>query len=276
MNRLSRVFILVASFIYSPEIFSQELYVFSEPASNMPAKSISFKLSGKFPIDQAYDRIFQRYSPEVMFGISKKVMIHIGGSFSDYYTSNVRPESLRGYIKYRFFSNDEVHRHFRMAAFAEGSYTQSPIEFEEMTLEGDNSGIQTGLIATQLVNKLAISATASYMRAFRDADNHIEHFDHSRNMLGYSLSAGYLVFPREYTSFKQTNLDIYLEVLGNNSLDKSENFVDLAPAIQFIFNSNTKLNLGARFEATSNITRIAKNRFLISIEHTLLNVLRRK
>jgi hypothetical protein len=242
----------------------------------MPAHSVSFKLTGKFPVDQAYNRIFQRYTPEVMLGISKKLMVHLTGSFSDYYTPNVRPESIRGYVKYRFLSNDEVHKHFRMAAFAEGSYTQSPLYFEEMTLEGDNSGIQTGLIATQLVNKLAVSATMSYMRVFRDADNHIEHFGHSRDMLGYSLSAGYLVFPREYTSFKQTNFNVYLEVLGNKALDKSENFVDLAPAIQFIFNSNTKLNFGARFEAIGNITRIAKNRFLISVEHTLLNVLRRK
>ena len=275
MIRLSRVFVLVC-IIYSPKIFSQELYVFSEPASNMPAKSISFKLSGKFPLDQTYNKIYQRYSPEVMFGISKKLMVHFTGSFSDYYSPNVRPESIRGLIKYRFLSNDEVHKHFRMAAFAEGSYSRSPIFFEEMTLEGDNSGVQARLIATQLVNKLAVSGTMSYMRAFKDKENHIEHFGHSRNMLSYSLSAGYLVLPREYTSFKQTNFNVYLEILGNKALDKSEYFVDFAPAIQFIFNSNTKLNFGARFEAKGNITRISKNRFLVSIEHTLLNVLGRK
>ena len=275
MRRLSRVFILVFIF-YSPEIFSQELYVFSEPASNMPAKSISFKLSGKFPVDGYNNRTYQRYTPEVMLGISKRVMVHLTGSFSDYYSENVRPESIRGYVKYRFLSNDEVHRHFRMAAFAEGSYSRSPIIFEEMTFEGDNSGIQAGLIATQLVNRLAVSGTASYMRAFRDKENHIEHYGHSRNMLGYSLSAGYLVLPREYKSFKQTNFNIYLEILGNQALNKSEFFVDIAPAIQLIFNSNTKLNFGARIEAGSNMTRIAKNRFLISMEHTLLNVLKRK
>jgi len=112
------------------------------------------------------------------------------------------------------------------------------------------------------------------MRAFRDADNHLEHFNHSRNMLNYSLSAGYLVLPKNYENFHQTNFNVYLELLGAKSLDKSEYNLDIAPAIQFIFNSTTKLNVGARFQAAGNMDRIGRNRYLISIEQTLLNVLK--
>jgi hypothetical protein len=33
--------------------------------------------------------------------------------------------------------------------------------YDELSLEGDQSGVQAGLIATQLLHKLAISATVS-------------------------------------------------------------------------------------------------------------------
>jgi len=148
MILLNRVFALAALVVLPKIIFTQELYVYTEPASNMPAKSISFKGSGTFVPSQDNSFLYQRYSPEIMLGISKKLMVHVAGSFSDFYSVKVRPESIRTYVKYRFLSNDDVHRHFRMAAFAEGSYTQSPYLYEEMSLEGDNSGILGGLIAT--------------------------------------------------------------------------------------------------------------------------------
>ena len=63
-----------------------------------------------------------------------------------------------------------------MAAFAEGSYSRSPFYYGDINLDGDNSGVQAGIIATQLVNKLAVSthrivngvhssATSSFIRA---------------------------------------------------------------------------------------------------------------
>jgi hypothetical protein len=68
---------------------SQELYVFSEPASNMPAHSISAKLTGHFAFeDNIYGRLAQRYMPEIMFGISKKLMIHLSGTFGNMHTKD--------------------------------------------------------------------------------------------------------------------------------------------------------------------------------------------
>ena len=142
---------------------AQELYVFTEPASNMPAKSISAKITGKFVKNNLGDGTFQRYAPEVMFGVSSDWMIHLSPSFSNMYTSNLRWESMKVYAKYRFFTNDEVHRHFRMAAFGEASYSRNEPMFDELSLDGDQSGVQGGIILTQLSRKLAVSSTLSVL-----------------------------------------------------------------------------------------------------------------
>ena len=94
MKSLSIVILLVCSLGVS----SQELYVYSEPASNMPAHSISTKLSANFITKQSSgDRFMQRYTPELMFGINKNWMVHVGASFADMHTRNFRWESVYVY-----------------------------------------------------------------------------------------------------------------------------------------------------------------------------------
>lgn len=276
MNMLCRIFLLMMLALPFAS-GAQELYVFTEPASNMPARSLSFKLTGRYP-DSKYNNYFkQRYIPEVMIGINKNWMAHITAGLSDYYSEKIRPESIRGYVKWRFLSNDDVHRHFRMAAFAEGSYSRNRHLYDEFTLDGDLSGVQAGLIATQLVNRLAVSATASYMRGFEKESGHSIHSEGLMlDMFNYSLSAGYLLLPRDYQDYKQTNLNLYLELLGSKGLDGNMYLVDLAPAIQLIFNSTTKVNLGARFELTGNMVRVGERTYQVSIEHTILNAFKKK
>jgi hypothetical protein len=50
----------------------------------------------------------------------------------------------------------------------------------------------------------------------------------------------------------------------------------MAPAIQLIFNSNTKLNMGYRFQLDGNMQRMAKSSWLISLERTFLNALKKR
>jgi hypothetical protein len=258
----------------------QELYVYTEPASTMPARSLSVKLSthyvGKNQGNQ--NRFMQRYMPELMFGVNKKWMIHVGGTFADMHTRSFRWESVYVYSKYRLLSNDELHSHFRMAAFADASYTRSPFHFEEISLQGDRSGLQFGLIATQLWNKLALSGTVSHTQVLDKSRNDKVLYIPSRvyQAMNYSLSAGYLVLPLEYTDYKQTNLNIYTEVLAQQSLDRKTYYVDLAPAVQLIFNSNAKLNLGYRFQLKGDMLRMTESSWLISFERTFLNALRKK
>ena len=273
-----KTFCFIISCLFAFMAKGQELYVFTEPASNMPARSISVKLSGMFMGPQAWnDRPMQRYMPEVMFGINKNWMLHVGTTFGDMHTSNFSWESVFLYNKYRFFSKDGIHRHFRMAAFAEAAYSRAPFHNDEVSLQGDKSGIQFGLIATQLWNKLAVSGTVSHTQILdksRNSKNTIYIPSRIYQAMNYSLSAGYLLFPKDYTDYKQTNLNLYAEVLAQQSLDRKAYYVDLAPALQIIFNSNTKLNMGYRFELDGTMQRMAKRSWLISLERTFLGAIK--
>ncbi len=211
--------------------YCQELYVFSEPASNMPSKSISLKLTGRFPGTSDFR---QRYMPEAMIGINKYLMVHLSGTVSDYYTKNLQPESGRLYVKYRFYSKDDVHKHIRMAAFADVSFSKSPYTYEETNLEGDNSGYQFGIIATQLLSKLAISTTWAYSKLFNVNADKLFLNNPTYHFLNYSFSAGYLLLPKKYTSYKQLNVNAYAELLVAKSIQNKNYNLDLAPALQLI------------------------------------------
>lgn len=249
--------------------------MYSEPASNMPAKSISAKLATSIG-DRGGKTAMQRYTPEIMFGINKNLMIHGAATFSNMHTQNVAWESVYLYSKYRFLSKDEVHSHFRMAAFAEGGYSRNPVVFDELNVQGDVSGVQAGLIATQLQHKLAVSGTVSYTRGIYD-EKKVHHANVVDQAMNYTLSAGYLVLPREYTSYNQLNFNVYTEFLAQHAIgDPKTYFIDAAPAIQFIFNSNSKLNLGYRFQLKGNASRGMQRSFLVSFEHTFFNALRKR
>jgi hypothetical protein len=248
---------------------AQELYVFTEPASNMPSHSISGKVTGKFLKDPGATNYMQRYTPEIMFGLNKKWMVHFASTFSDMYTTNMRWESARTYVKYRFLSSDEVHKHFRMAAFGEYSYSRNPGLFDDIGIEGDMSGFQGGVIATQLWNKLAVSSTLSYLQTYKSKSIETQAVIPMKSF-NYSLSAGYLVFPLNYKNFRQTNFNVYAELLGQRTLDMKKYVVDFAPAVQLIFNSNAKLNIGYRFQLNGNMNRMAEKSWLISFERTFL------
>jgi len=254
---------------------AQELYVYSEPASNMPAHSLASKLSTL--LDRTDRRTSQRYMAELMAGLSSQLMVHVGTSFSNMPAGRLRWESVYAYSKYRFLSHDDMHRHFRMAAFAEAAYSQRPVQTGELNFQGERSGVQLGVIATQLVGRMALSATVSHSQAL-DA----ERFDHNAyspypyQSLNYSLSGGLLVLPFSYTSYRQLNLNIYLELLGQRTLDRKTFYTDLAPSIQFLFNSNSKLNLGYRFEVGGNQLRNMDRGFLVSFEHSFFNAIGKK
>ena len=65
---------------------SQELYVFSEPASNMPARALSLKYSGKFLQGAMSGNPEQRQKLYVSAGLDKKWMLRMGTTVSDMYS----------------------------------------------------------------------------------------------------------------------------------------------------------------------------------------------
>src|SRR5262245_16998521 len=224
---------------------AQELFPYTEPASNMPAKSMSLKLAAMYGRGVHGNKIGQRYAPEVMFGLSKKWMVHTNVTFSDMYESYMYFESVRAYAKYRFLSNDDVHKHFRMAAFAAAAYSRNHLLHNELNLLGDQSGVQAGVIATQLWNKLAISGTASLIEVLDESRNNKPQ-EYAYQSFNYSLSAGYLVFPKKYTEYNRSNLKLNFEVLDAHNLhwEYETYYIDFAPSMQLTFKSTSKLNLG--------------------------------
>jgi hypothetical protein len=259
---------------------SQELYPYSEPASNMPARSVAIKSMSVFHRDIHSSRLLHRHLQDVMFGLNRNWMVHLGTNFSNMHQANFRWEGARVYAKYRFLSNDDVHKHFRMAAFAAGTYSRNHLDHNELNLlMGDQSGVAAGLIATQLWNRTAISATGSWNEVL-DEQRWDKSYNgvHAVRSFNYSLSAGYLLLPFEYKDYSQTNINLYAELLGSRNIGfKNEKFyVDLAPSVQAIFNSTAKLNISHRFELDSDIYRLARNSWMISFEYIFLNALKRK
>jgi len=286
---------------------AQELYVFTEPASNMAAKSIGARLGYK-PFKMNHNNKFSvsRFDMELMFGISKNLMMHVNVFASNMFQSNLKAEGASLYAKYRFFSKDDIHSHFRMAAFGKISLIDNPTvltytekhtipdgnggtithEFvnhqvnNEIDLDGTNSGIAGGVIATQLINKLAVSGSAGYLYRLNNLHDNKETIV-PWNAINYSLSVGYLLFPKEYTSYRQTNVNLYTEFLGNSFIgnhawDNKKYFIDIAPAIQFIVNSIARIDLGYRTQIAGNTVRMANSSFLVRVEYNFLNVFSKK
>ena len=281
---------------------AQELYVFTEPASNMAAKSIGVRLLYK-QFKMTHDNKFSsyRFEPEIMFGVSKKLMIHVNGYASNMFQSNLKIEGASLYAKYRFFSKDDIHSHFRLAAFGKIAAVNNPAALTsldkhtfnygnggviihdiihttvnyEVDIEGTNSGFSTGIIATQLINKLAVSGSLGYLYRLNNLKDKREVIVPWR-AVNYSLSAGYLLFPKEYTSYKQTNINLYTEFLGASTWDNKKYYVDIAPAIQFIINSVARVDIGYRTQLKGNMQRMANSYFLARVEYNFLNAFSKK
>ena len=252
--------------------FSQELYVFTEPASNMPTKSIGVRLTNEGMFNNP--GFVSRTIPEVMFGFNKNLMMHAQAFLSDM-DGKYRLEGGSLYAKYRFLSIDEAQSHLRAAAFGRISTSKRPTYTKDINLEGDNSGIQGGFIVTQLLHKLALSATLGYAHAFKDNDRQITGMPRPNNMLSYSLSSGYLVLPFIYKNYKEPNFNVYFEMLGKTDPGSGQSYLDLAPAVQVILNSTTRIDLGYRFQAAGNMTdRYTKNMYLVRAEFNFFNVLK--
>jgi hypothetical protein len=274
-------------------VIGQELYVVTEPASNMAAGSIGVRLNNKlFKMEQGSSNYSYRLDPEVMFGVSKNLMVHGNLYASNMFQGSFRFEGASVYAKYRFLSNDDLHSHFRMAGFGKISLIDNPNAIthtekhdvgggvihevtqnyysDEIDLDGNNSGYLMGIVATSLSHKVAISGSASYVNRWQNGDRPKQP-GLTEHALNYSLSTGYLLFPRKYTNYRQTNLNLYLEILGSTGLDKSGYYLDVVPAIQFIFNSISRLDLAYRAQITGDMQRFSENSWLLRFEYNFLN-----
>ncbi len=262
---------LITCFVFSVAP-AQELFTYMQPASNLPANSVAVKLSAQYLPHNYSSKTAQRYTPEVLFGLEKNYMMRAGVSFSNI-DQNMSFESAKLYGQYRFFSADEVHKHLRMAVFYEAAYSRNNLAYNEINFGGDHTGVSAGLIATQLWNRFAVSATGSWNEVLHSArGNKGGENNFAFTAVNYALSTGYLVLPVEYKSYDQTNINVYAELLGSRIIGNvgEKYFLDLAPSIQAIFKSAGKLSLGYRFQLSGDVARYANDGFLISYEHLFL------
>ena len=205
------------------------------------------------------------------------------------------------YAKYRFLSKDDIHKHFRMAAFGKVSlvnnpYTESHIQkhqlpdgnggyiqhdllvshsSDEQNLDGNQSGWQAGVVATQLVNKLAVSGSVSSISRWDNLGGNYYN-GKANGALQTTFSAGYLLFPKSYEHYSQTNMNVYAELITQHLYNTPGYFVDAGPGIQFIFNSISRLDLGYRFQLMGTMNRFNTQQWLVRFEYNFLNVFSKK
>ncbi|MDB5203797.1 MAG: hypothetical protein JWQ27_3206 [Ferruginibacter sp.] len=267
---MRRLFILLC-FISAERAMAQELFVYSEPASNMSAKSIGLRLNNYFMRQTLTRENMYQLQPEIMVGLSKKIMLH-GEAFFSNMDKNFALEGGSFYAKYRFFSNDDVHSHFRMAAYGKIAVNNALVHHPAIDLNGHNSGYEAGIVATQLINKFAFSAGGSVVHALDNSNGHKFYLpEKNRNAVSYNVAIGKLMLPKEYVDYNQVNVNLMLEMLGQTNLATRNHFLDLAPSVQFIFLSKMRLDIGYRYAVIKDLQRLYDNSFFVRFEYNLFN-----
>ncbi len=271
---MRKFLIITASFFLVKITVAQELFVFTEPASNMPAKSVGVRLMNMLGTDGSNNKMNYHLMPEIMVGINNKFMFHAQGFLSNVNNSFVA-EGGAIYAKYRFISKDEVHQHFRMAAFGRASYNNALLHQEEIETMGHNSGFEGGIIATQLLHKVALSSSISLEKAvFNNVE--VKPTTQPNSAINYTFSVGKLMLPKEYISYKQTNINLMLEFLGQKLVGSNKNYLDIAPSIQFIINSTARVDLGYRTQILGNIDRTSSTTYIIKLEYNFFDAWKSK
>ena len=250
---------------------AQELFVVTEPASNMPTGSIGFRLNqslNKKVLGSGYNYFLM---PEWMWGANKKLMIH-SSLFVSNRSNTLEIEGGSIYAKYRFFSVDDLHSHFRMAGFGRYSLNNAVIGQEAIDIMRHNSGYEFGLIATQLLGKVAVSSSLSFEKALHN-QNHNFPVSQTDNATNYTLSFGKLMYPKKYTNFKQTNINTMVEFVGQTLNGNGKSYLDVVPSIQFILNSQARIDIGYKTQLVSSVNRVSPNGILFNFEYTFFNLI---
>lgn len=291
------LFLLSVPLFKADNLLAQELFPNTEPASNIPKKTLGLRYIGEAYSDgNGYIRNVNAL--RLMYGLTPRLSIYLTGSSSNHHKKNLptdypyhntpergvfKPYAFNGmslYVKYRFLSIDEEKSHLRMAVYAEGSTVNTAHDEGEPRLMDDTKGFGFGYISTYLKNKFAISLTlggifpgkyvgyqSDVIESMPDIPTTVKYGD----AFNYSLSIGHLLLPKTYNSYKQTNINVYLELMGKYFGDtkvwitpqgvpqylvetafipsalRKGYYLDIVPGVQFIFNSNTRLDVSANF-----------------------------
>ncbi|MDB5276603.1 MAG: hypothetical protein JWR61_1558 [Ferruginibacter sp.] len=263
--------LLLGMLFLSLSCHAQELFSMTEPASNMAAGSIGFRIDNSIMDETNSSKINYHLIPEIRIGVLKKLMINANAFFSNR-TKQLKREGGSIYAKYRFLSNDAVQKHFRVAAFGTMSFNNSDIHQQEINMYGHNTGFEAGMVVTQLLHKVALSSSISLAKAVDNGNNNKYVYGTKNNKaINYSLSIGKLMLPKEYSNYHQTNINLMVETLSQVNTGSGKYYLDIAPSIQLIFNSESRIDIGYRKQVSSSLLRTAPNGFFIRLEHNFFN-----
>ncbi len=263
--------IFIVCIVISFKANAQELFVMTEPASNMPAGSIGIRAMNSFMFEKD-GTLNYHIMPEIMWGASAKWMFHLQSFHSTRSTGTLKTEGGSIYAKYRFYSNDDIHKHFRMALYGRYSKNKADLHQEEIETMGHNTGYEGGLVATKLVNKVAVSSSLSFEKALDNKPDYKFPATQSNNATNYTLSIGKLMYPTKYTSLKQTNINLMCEFLGQRLNANGKSNLDIVSSLQFIIRSQARIDIACRKQLYSTMARTAANGFLIKFEYIFFNV----
>jgi hypothetical protein len=126
-------------------------------------------------------------------------------------------------------------------------------------------------VATKLIKKVAISSSVSFEKAFDNKPNYSFPDNFGDNATNYTLSFGKLMYPKKYTNYKQTNINLMVEFVGQTINKSGKSYLDVVPAIQFIINSQARIDLAYRQELVSSMLRTAPNGFYFNLEYIFFN-----
>jgi len=250
---------------------AQELFLVTDPASNVPANSLGVNVQQLLFKEEFKSGYNYHLMPEVTYELNKNIMFR-ATAFASNRGNNLITEGGSFYTKYRFYSSDDLNSHFRLAAFGRYSFNNSDIHQEQIEIMGHNSGFETGIVATKLIKKLAISSSVSFEKAFDNKPNYSFPDNFGNDATNYTLSFGKLMYPRVYTSYKQTNINIMLEFVGQTINDNGKSYLDVVPVVQFIFNSQARLDLAYRHELLSSMLRTAPNGIYLNLYYTFFSI----
>jgi hypothetical protein len=253
--------------------YAQELFINTEPASNMPRYSYGFRLSS-----ESFDKgsvLYTRTDFAAMYEFTADFMAHVLVHASNYY-GNYGYNNFELYGQYRLYIDDGFKSHFRISAYTEGAVGPPRNTYAEIMLDGGSSGLNSGLIFTLLQNKFALSSTLGVITLVPEVNaapgitfQKVTNYD-------YSLSAGYLLYPAQYRSYKDLNLNLYVELLGKYiTYNKAEagvvtgkhgTVLDLAVGPQIIINSISRFDLAIRSRLISGVEGFPKPSILLRYE----------
>ena len=258
-----RIFFILFLLIHTYILSAQELYINSEPASLIPKGTKVVRLTNSnifLDGSNIMGSIGNAFivTPSLSYGISKKIMLSGSIQFANKpYEQDMTPNfGLNGFKIYsnqRILSTDKQKYHTRLSSFIKYSYHEDKFMKDNIDIDLQDTGFELGLIGTQLINKLAISITTAITRISNIDEkltqgSTVKWQTTNLNTFKNSISAGYLLFPRKYNSYKQTNFNLYVEYLTNTILNEDfpvryDKFRStFAPGIQFIIMSRSRLD----------------------------------